>query len=154
MPLSGCRRIVTCHDAIPSRFPEHYMGLRDGGPYIGTRIARRRYRSADLVLAVSDSTRNDVVSIYGVSPERVERVYNGVDVERWAAPPTVRQDTVLERHGLRGRAFALYVGGLHWHKNVEGMMGGIARARARGIDIDLVWAGHLLHEQVAAVEGA
>src|SRR3954468_23274429 len=27
---TGCRRIVTCHDLVPTRFPERYMSARDG----------------------------------------------------------------------------------------------------------------------------
>ncbi len=153
MSLSGCRRIVTCHDAIPARFPEHYMGIHDGGPRVGKLIERRRYRSADLVVAVSAATRADVIALYGVSPERVARVYNGVDVERWAAAPAPPPEPTLERFGLQGRAFVLYVGGLHWHKNVEGMIGGVAQARARGADLELAWAGHLTPEHAALIDG-
>jgi glycosyltransferase involved in cell wall biosynthesis len=151
MGLSGCRRIVTCHDTIPARFPERYMTVHDGGPRIGVAIEKRRYRSADLVVAISDSTRNDVISIYRVRPDRVVRVYNGVDVDAWANRTPRDADRALDRWGLAGRAFALYVGGLHWHKNVEGMVGGIAKARALGLDADLVWAGQLGGEHAASV---
>jgi glycosyltransferase involved in cell wall biosynthesis len=90
--------------------------------------------------------------LYGVPKERVVRVYNGVDVEQWAARARNHaKERALERWGLEGRAFALYVGGLHWHKNVEGMVGGIAHARALGLDVDLVWAGQLSDEQAATV---
>jgi glycosyltransferase involved in cell wall biosynthesis len=154
MSLTPCRRIVTCHDTIPSRFPEHYMTARDGGSIVGKALERRRYRSADLVVAVSDATRRDVANLYGVPESRIRRVYNGVDIERWAAPPRLEADEVLGRFGLRGKRFALYVGGYHWHKNLEGMVGGIARARALGSDVELVWAGHLPEAHVALIEGA
>jgi glycosyltransferase involved in cell wall biosynthesis len=152
MELTSCRRIVTCHDAIPSRYPERYMTAHDGGPWIGTRIERRRYRSADLVVAISDATEHDVLTLHRVPKERVVRVYNGVDVDRWAAEPTLPIAPTLERLGLAGTAFTLYVGGYHWHKNVEGMVHGLARARARGANLSLVWAGHLGPEHRALVE--
>src|SRR5512142_2422269 len=60
MGLTHCRRIVTCHDAIPMHFPQRYMGWRDGGPWLGAAIERRRYRSADLVVAISEATLHDV----------------------------------------------------------------------------------------------
>jgi glycosyltransferase involved in cell wall biosynthesis len=143
MGLTQCRRIVTCHDAIPMHFPRRYMGWRDGGPLIGGAIERRRYRSADLVVAISEATLRDVLEIHRVPRERVVRVYNGVDVERWARQPTLDSETTLAQLGLSGRPFVLFVGGYHWHKNVEGMVGGLARARAAGADVSLVWAGQL-----------
>jgi glycosyltransferase involved in cell wall biosynthesis len=151
--LGGCRRIVTCHDAIPSRYPERYMGVHDGGRFVGKRIERRRYRGADLVVAISEATRRDVVELYGVPECRVVRVYNGVDVQRWAAPPHDVEGT-LKRFGLAGRPFALYVGGLHWHKNVEGMTRGLAAALGAGASLELCWAGYLTPSQMQTVDAA
>jgi glycosyltransferase involved in cell wall biosynthesis len=151
---AGCKRIVTCHDLVPTRFPDRYFGARDGGAFVGKRIERRRYRSADLVVAVSDATRDDVISLLGMPPERIVRVYGSVNVDWWASPPGLAVEPVLERFGLAGRAFALYVGGYDWRKNAEGMMAGLAHARARGADLELVWAGHLQPGHVEAVEAA
>jgi glycosyltransferase involved in cell wall biosynthesis len=152
MWTSHCRRIVTCHDAIPSRYPRRYMGLADGGPVLGRLIERRRYRSADLVVAISDATKRDVEELFGVRPERVVRVYNGVDVARWAAPPLLDHDATLRRFGLASLPYALYVGGLHWHKNVQGMASGLAAARAAGAELDLCWAGYLSPAQMQTVD--
>lgn len=154
MGLTSCRTIVTCHDAIPLRFPERYMTVHDGGRRIGTAIERRRYRRADLVVAVSDATKNDASTLLGASPERVVRVYNGVDIERWSRSPSIDRDALLGRFGLSDRPFALYVGGYHWHKNVEGMVEGLARARSQGADLELAWAGRLSEAESAIVDDA
>ncbi len=141
--ITGTKKIVTCHDIIPTRFPDHYFGPGDGGPVIGRWIERQRYTSADLVIAVSDATRNDVRTLLGVPDHRVVRVYNGVDVERWAAPPSIEAEPVLDKHGLSGRAYALYVGGSDWRKNVEGMLAAVGHVRRLGYELDLAWVGHL-----------
>jgi glycosyltransferase involved in cell wall biosynthesis len=147
MGLARCPRIVTCHDAIPMHFPQRYMGWRDGGPLLGAAIERRRYRSADLVVAISDATLHDVLTIHKVPRERAVRVYNGVDVERWARATSLDEQKTLDELGLRKQSFALFVGGYHWHKNVEAMAGGISLARRAGLDIKLVWAGPLSDAQ-------
>jgi glycosyltransferase involved in cell wall biosynthesis len=154
MGLTQCRRIVSCHDAIPMHFPQRYMGWRDGGPIIGAAIERRRYRTADLVVAISDATLNDVLTIHGVPKERAVRVYCGVDVDRWARQPVLDCESALSQLGLMNQSFALFVGGYHWHKNVEAMAAGIARARANGVDISLVWAGHLSEAQQTVIQAA
>jgi glycosyltransferase involved in cell wall biosynthesis len=148
----GCKKIVTCHDLVPTKFPDRYFGARDGGAFIGKRIERRRYRSADLVVAISDATRDDAISLLGVSDDRVVRVHNGVDVDRWSGAPGVEVEPALRRFGLQSRPFVLYVGGSDWRKNVDGMMGGLAHARSRGADVCLAWAGHLQSPHIEKVE--
>ena len=152
MAFTSCKTIVTCHDAIPVRFPDRYMTIHDGGVRIGTAIERRRYRRADLVVAVSDATKVDASALLGAPPERVVRVYNGVDVQRWARAPTLDTVATLRRFELLERPFALYVGGYHWHKNVEGMVDGLAVARSQGADLCLAWAGKLSEAETAIVE--
>jgi glycosyltransferase involved in cell wall biosynthesis len=152
MRLTACRTIVTCHDAIPLRFPDRYMTIHDGGERIGAAIERRRYRRADLVVAVSDSTKADASALLGARPERVVRVYNGVDVDKWGRDPALDVDATLRRFGLFERPFVLYVGGYHWHKNVEGMVGGLSIARSLGADLDFVWAGKLSEEHASIVD--
>jgi glycosyltransferase involved in cell wall biosynthesis len=143
MGLTHTKKVVTCHDAIPARYPSRYFGIRDGGAAVGLAIEKRRYRTADLVIAISDATRDDAISFLGVPPERIVRVYNGVDVDRWAKDPSAPAGPVLDRHGLANRAFVLYVGASDWHKNVEGMFAGLAEARKREPDVLLAWAGKL-----------
>jgi glycosyltransferase involved in cell wall biosynthesis len=152
--LAGVRKIVTCHDLVPTLFPDHYFDARDGGAFVGARIERRRYRSADLVVAISDATRRDVCTLLGMPPERVVRVHNGVDLARWEAPPLAEAAPVLARLGLEGCPFVLYVGGADWRKNAEGMIEGLARARAGGVDLDLAWAGPMSPGHTEAVRAA
>lgn len=153
MGLTNCKKIVTCHDAIPARYPSRYFGLRDGGAAVGLAIERRRYRTADLVIAISDATQKDACSIFGVPPERIIRIYNCVDVDGWARAPALEAKPVLDRHSLSERPFVLYVGASDWHKNIEGMLSGFAAARAHGVDAILAWAGKLGDEHRRDVLG-
>ena len=140
---SGAKKIVTCHDMIPFLFPERYFGWKDGGPVVGRAIEGRRYRSADAVLAISEATRRDVIRLLGVRSERVVRVYNSVDVERWASDPTAPPAAVLAKHRLTARPYVLAVGAADWHKNPEGTIAGLAAARRAGASVELAWAGKL-----------
>ncbi len=149
--LTRCKKIVTCHDTIPARFPDVYFGARDGGPVVGLAIEKRRYRSADLVIAISDATRRDACSYLGVAPERIVRIHNGVDVERWSREPELGKSDVLAKFCLQERPFALYVGASDWHKNIEGMLHALAIARRRGHDALLAWAGRLRDDRARDV---
>ncbi|HMI84620.1 MAG TPA: glycosyltransferase family 1 protein [Polyangiaceae bacterium] len=149
--MTSCKKVVTCHDTIPARFPDVYFGIRDGGNLLGLAIEKRRYRSADLVIAISEATRRDACTYLGVDPERIVRVYNGVDVERWSSEPRLERAAVLEKFGLQRESFALYVGASDWHKNIEGMLQGLSVARNQGKNAILAWAGRLRDDRARAV---
>jgi glycosyltransferase involved in cell wall biosynthesis len=59
---------------------------------------------------------------------------------------------VLQKFRLAGRPFALYVGASDWHKNIEGMLHGLAAARAAGTDALIAWAGRLREDRARAVD--
>lgn len=152
MALTRAKRIVTCHDVIALHYPERYYSVKDGGRLVGAMIERRRYRTADRVIAISDATRDDLVGLLGVDPARITRVYSGVDLDRWrrlSSAPGV--DDVLARHGLAGERFLIYVGDADFRKNAEGMLRGLALARAAGHDLVLAWAGKLSPERTNEV---
>ncbi len=141
MRLAPCPRLVTCHDVIPLLFPDRYLGLVDGFGTLGTRILRRRYRSADHLVAVSEATRQDLVRVVGIDPDRISQVYNAVALERWTDAAQPDDERRAAAHGLADKAFVLYVGALDWRKNVDGMLAGLERARAAGADVHLALVG-------------
>jgi hypothetical protein len=49
LDTAGVSRIVTCHDLVPTRFPDRYMSAKVGGAFVGKAIEKRRYATADLV---------------------------------------------------------------------------------------------------------
>jgi glycosyltransferase involved in cell wall biosynthesis len=70
-----CRSVVTVHDLSFMLFPEYFNRLNR--LYL-THFTRFSVRRADRVLAVSDSTRKDVIRLLGVSPDRVVTVHSGI----------------------------------------------------------------------------
>jgi hypothetical protein len=93
--LTSCKKIVTCHDTIPARFPQVYFGIRDGGSVLGLAIEKRRYRSPDLVIAISEATRRDAIATS--ASRRYARPY----LQRRGRGPLVAR-TSLEERGRAG----------------------------------------------------
>jgi glycosyltransferase involved in cell wall biosynthesis len=149
--LTNTRWLATCHDLIAFHFPQQYFSALDGFGWAGRRIEHRRFSSADHVVAISDSTRQDLVSFLGIPQTKITRVYNGVDLEPWRAQATDGAER-LERLGLRAKRFLIYAGDADWRKNVEGMVGGLAYARAHGADVSLVMAGVLSEARAQRVD--
>lgn len=144
-PVRG-KRIVTCHDLIPLRMPAQYLGWRQGWRWGRFAIDRRRYESADHVIAVSQASADDLVRLLGLSAAKITVVHNGVDISRWLPEAEPTDDEVVARHGLAGRPFVLYVGAGDYRKNVAGMLETmrVARRRPGGGELVFAWAGELV----------
>lgn len=122
-----CRSVVTVHDLgfilMPQFFPP---GNR---MYLST-MTRLSVRRADRVIAVSESTKRDVVRILKVPAERVEVVHNAVEpIFRPLPPDAVR--AFREANGLPDR-YILYVGTLEPRKQLPILLRAYARARRHG----------------------
>src|SRR5205814_959215 len=71
-----CPQVVTIHDLFAAVEPRWFS------PRIGAQLRatqRRAARVAKRVIAVSETTRCDLVERFGIRPEKIEVVHNGVD---------------------------------------------------------------------------
>ena len=135
-PIRQARTVLTVHDLSFMRVPEcSQPSLR---AYL-LRVVPPSVRRADVVLADSQSTRNDVVELLGVSPDRVRVLYPGVDEAFRRVLDTHVLAEVRQRYRLPER-FVLGVGTLQPRKNLPRLIEAYARSR-EDTDIKLVIAG-------------
>ena len=91
-PLTGAKLVLTTHSLEPHR-PWKVEQL--GTAYHTTSwIERTAYENADGVIAVSKAMKRDVETLYGVAPERVRVIHNGIDPDEYQprpAPATLRR---------------------------------------------------------------
>jgi glycosyltransferase involved in cell wall biosynthesis len=115
-------RVVTVHDLIYARFPDAHAGLRDKGMRMLVPGAVRR---SQRVIADSHSTRDDLVALLGVAPERIDVVPLGLG--------SVRREQPLGEHELRARlalgarSVVLSLSAKRPHKNLLALIGALAR---------------------------
>lgn len=124
--LAPCSTVVTVHDLSFMRFPNAF---RRGNRIYLTLFTRLSTRRAARVIAVSESTRRDVIALCEVAPEKVVTVHNGVDDAFCPADPAA---VASFRHakGLPDR-FILFLGTLEPRKNLDALLRAYARLRAR-----------------------
>jgi glycosyltransferase involved in cell wall biosynthesis len=135
--LTSARSVFTLHDTAYVHHPEHY--LPRNRLYLRTMVPRFLER-ADRVIVVSEHARAETVGIYGVDPERVDVIPEGVE-ERFRPdldPSAVA--AVRRRYGLPERSI-LYVGTIQPRKNLTTLLDAFARVRDRHPDVGLVIAG-------------
>ncbi len=78
-------------------------------------------------LAVSETTRQELMTLFDIPPERVTAIPLGVDEEFRPLDPGACEAALRERFPIR-RPYVLYVGGIQRNKNVAGLIDAFTRA--------------------------
>ncbi|MFA4817288.1 MAG: glycosyltransferase family 1 protein [Parcubacteria group bacterium] len=112
--------IATIHDLSFERFPETFSRKRR--LWHGFINPKKICRRARKIIAVSDSTKNDLQSLYGIKPEKIEIIPSGVSGKFL---PISRNNQKLievkERYGLPYK-FILFLGTLEPRKNIAALI--------------------------------
>ncbi len=108
------RTLLTVHDLSFLRYPDAFVPalLR----YL-ERVVPRSISRADLVLADSAHTQSDIVSLLGVSPDKIQVLYSGVDSRFRPQAEPGEIERLQARYGLGGGPYVLSVGTLQPRKN-------------------------------------
>lgn len=118
----GFRRVTTVHDLIFARFPEAHSGIRDKGMRLLVPGAARRSRR---VIVDSQSTRDDLMKLFGIRSERIDVVPLGIGAIRRAGALPERE--VRARFDLGDRRVLLSLSAKRPHKNLLALIGALAR---------------------------
>lgn len=146
-----CAAVITIHDLIPllCRNDDAEAGTR---PALKSRFApawrawqQLQCARADAVLTVSRHSRSDILRELGTDPQKLHVVHHGIPTPPPPAlspghrPATV---AVLERVGLTGKPYLLYVGRRDPYKNVAGCVKVLGLLVRRFPGLMLVLAGY------------
>jgi glycosyltransferase involved in cell wall biosynthesis len=130
-PLVPCRAVVTIHDCIHLMFPQ-YLPNRLAYGYARANLWAAAKR-AERIFTVSETSKADILRYCDVPAERIIVVYNAID-DRFATPPDAEAvERVRERYQLSG-PFALYVGNIKPHKNLERLIDAFDLVRRGGYE--------------------
>ena len=111
----SCPTVVTVHDLAPMRFRSKYGLLRS---FYHRVIIPAWLRRVDAIITPSESTRRDLVDFYGMNPEKITVVPNGIDHFTYhEGSPEESKEILAGRFPVR-RPFFVYVSRLeHPAKN-------------------------------------
>jgi alpha-maltose-1-phosphate synthase len=110
----GIPLVVTVHSLEPLR-PWKREQLR-GGYDVSYWVEQTALSMADAVIAVSEGTRDDVLRVASVAPERIHVIHNGIDLSIYQ--PDEATDAI-ERYGVDpARPYVLFVGRITRQKGI------------------------------------
>jgi glycosyltransferase involved in cell wall biosynthesis len=145
-PVRQARTILTVHDLTFMRLPQcAEVGLR---AYLN-KVVPRSIERANLVLADSQSTKNDLIELLGVSPDKIEVVYAGVERRFRPMEGEMALQRVKKRYGLNF-SFILSLGTLEPRKNFSGLIEAYALMRDKELKLVIAGGKGWLYDEIFA----
>jgi glycogen synthase len=112
--LVGARLVLTTHSLEPHR-PWKVEQL--GAAYHASSwVEKTAYQNADGVIAVSESMKRDVHELYGVPPDKIRVIHNGIDLNQYR--PTPNPGVLASYHINPDQPFILFVGRITRQKGI------------------------------------
>ena len=122
--LPATRTVVTVHDLSFWRYPDHFVPKLV--QYL-RRVVPRSVARADLVLADSQATRDDLVQLLHTPPDKVEVLYSGVEGRFCPTPQPGEREQLRTKYGVEERPYVLAVGTVQPRKNYVRLIRAFAR---------------------------
>jgi glycosyltransferase involved in cell wall biosynthesis len=127
--------VITIHDLAFLIYPQFVT--KDSAHYYGQ--IDRAVRRADAIIAVSESTRHDLIKMLGAPDDKITVIYEAADPRFCPQPVEIVAD-VRARYGLPDR-YLLFVGTIEPRKNLGRILTAFERLHAAGLTDALVIVG-------------
>jgi glycosyltransferase involved in cell wall biosynthesis len=135
--------IVTIHDIWLDRAPQYSSKM------FGQRLSRvrttRTVHRARRVVTVSRFSAGEIAELYGLPPERIVVIPNGVSDSFWAERDEQAMDGLRQRMNVARAGYLLFVGGADPRKNHTVFLEAAARCRHVWKGLSLVLVGDPIH---------
>ncbi len=131
----GAKRVITCHDISWLIMPEFYS--RKSRWWHKLTRAVSLFKQADLILSVSESTKNDLIEHLHLPADKIRVTPLGVEPLEVTSS---QLGQVKARYNLPEK-FLFYLGNIEPRKNIEGILDSFVALSEKFPDLHLVIAG-------------
>lgn len=111
---TGIKSVVTIHDLIFLRYPEYYKRI---DRTIYTRKFRYACECSDRIIAISECTKRDIISFFGIPANKIDVVYQGCHPNFNKLATKEKKEEVVKKYNLPP-LFLLSVGSIEPRKNL------------------------------------
>ena len=134
---SKIKSLVTVHDVLFLRFPQFHSKINR---IIYTRKLKSSCNRADVVIAISEQTKQDLIDFLQVPEEKIEVIYQSCEEKFFDEITESQRIDVRNKYNLPER-YLLYVGALTPSKNLENLLQAFNQLQSDERDVHLVLAG-------------
>ncbi len=114
----GLKKVITVHDLSFLRYPE-FFNYRQNFWHWALKV-KKIILSADLIIAVSESTKDDLQELLGVAEEKIKVIYPGNNIVKREVSTEEKQEFLKRKH--LSQSFILYLGNIEPRKNIDGLI--------------------------------
>ena len=107
--------VVTVHDLSYLHFPDLF---KKEDLYQLTNWTKYSIEKSSHVIAVSETTKDDIIKNYGVNPSKISAVYEGFDENRFKPQLKGKIAKIKKKYKIRGD-YLIFIGTLQPRKNIE-----------------------------------
>lgn len=137
-PTHARKTLLTVHDLSFVRVPETASPRLK--VYLDA-VVPRSVQRADHILADSQATKDDLIALYNVPPEKIAVLLSGVEARFQPILDESAQLAVRAKYQIPPRPHIFSVGTVQPRKNYGRLIQALGQVRAAGEDVDLVIAG-------------
>ncbi len=142
------KKVVTVHDLSFLRYPEFFSARKNfWHKALGI---KKTLQSSDIIIAVSENTKNDIIELLKIPSEKIKVIYSGNNIcaekelsDNVPASETKAQSDIITKNKLTGRLI-LYLGTIEPRKNIATLIEAYNDLRLKNpefSDLKLVLAG-------------
>jgi len=122
VPLSvGSKKIITFHDLSFERY-SGFFSWRKRAWQKFLMAAQQEAKEASQIIAVSQSTKDDLINLYGIEPGKIKVIYSGVGKQFTPMNNEQRTTNNIRKKYKLPEKFILYFGTIEPRKNIIGLI--------------------------------
>jgi len=114
-----CKSVVTFHDLSFEKYPEFYSKSKSYWHF--SMDPQKQAKRASKIITASQSTKNDLTSLYGINDKKIKVIYSGIDKESKIEDKESRAIEIKKKYHLPDN-YILYLGTLEPRKNIVGLI--------------------------------
>lgn len=123
LPSFKAKKVVTFHDLSFEKYSNFFSARQIFWHNFVN--PKKLAREADSIIAMSESTKNDLIEIYGIPEEKISVVYSGVGqaakVDRKSGNESMNLENIRKKYNLPEK-YILYLGTIEPRKNIIGLI--------------------------------
>lgn len=114
-----CKKIITFHDLSFLRHPEFFPWRKRYWHFMQN--IKKQAQGAEKIIAISESTKNDLIGLYGIKEEKIKVIYSGINQQFRPIADENYLKSIKEKYKLPDN-FILYLGTIEPRKNIESII--------------------------------
>jgi len=135
-----CKRIITFHDLSFKHHPQFFSKSRKLWHFLT--FPKSQAQKANKIIADSQSTKEDLIKIYKINPEKIKVIYLGISNNFKPSKNNSKLKKIKQKYNLPNN-FILYFGTIEPRKNLKGLIKAFDNLKQKFIHSDLqtTWEG-------------